>query len=132
MDPRLQRRRAGSDLVGQRGEADIDAFPGIALGLAVQWLMLAELLEQDHRQRLDPPNRGRWTGNGAGGWLTLSHSRQMNFSRTSGSPSRSGMTSSVSVMSSPILTADRSHSRCTSTEPQDHPLARRMVGEWLA
>ena len=43
---RLQRRRAGSDLIGQRGEAEINAFPGVAFSLAVQWLMLAELLEQ--------------------------------------------------------------------------------------
>ena len=43
---RLQRRRASPYLIGQSGEAEIDAFPGVALGLAVQWLMLAELLEQ--------------------------------------------------------------------------------------
>jgi hypothetical protein len=47
---RLQRSRASSDLIGQRGEAEIDAFPGITLGLTVQGLMLAELLEQNCRQ----------------------------------------------------------------------------------
>lgn len=51
---RLQRRCAGSNLFGQRREAEIDALPGVALGLAIQWLVLAELLEQDRRQQVRP------------------------------------------------------------------------------
>jgi hypothetical protein len=46
----LQDRRAGTDLVGQRRHAQIDAFAPVAFALAVQGLMLAELLEQDHGQ----------------------------------------------------------------------------------
>ncbi len=42
---RLQRDGSGPDLVGERRETDVDAFPGIALGLTVQWLMLAEPLK---------------------------------------------------------------------------------------
>jgi hypothetical protein len=38
---RLQRDAAGSDLVGQGREAEIDALPGVALRLPVQRLMLA-------------------------------------------------------------------------------------------
>ena len=49
---RLQRRRAGADLVGQRRQAQIDALAPVALALAVQRLMLAELLEQDHGQQV--------------------------------------------------------------------------------
>jgi hypothetical protein len=49
---RLERSGAGPDLVGQRREADLGAFLGVALGLAVQRLVLAELLEQDHRQQV--------------------------------------------------------------------------------
>jgi hypothetical protein len=45
---RCQRGSAGPDLIGQRREAEVDAFPGVALGLPVQRLVLAELLEQDH------------------------------------------------------------------------------------
>ena len=51
------RRSSGSstpqrtDLIGQRRQADRHAFPGIAFGLPVQRLVLAELLEQDHRQQ---------------------------------------------------------------------------------
>src|SRR5205085_10936355 len=43
---RPQRRGAGAHLVGER-----DPFAGIALALPVQRLMLAELLEQDHREQ---------------------------------------------------------------------------------
>jgi hypothetical protein len=49
---RLQGRRTGADLIGQRREAQIDALPPVAVALAVQWLMLAELLEQDHGQEI--------------------------------------------------------------------------------
>ena len=48
---RTQRRGAGADLVGERRQAQVDPFAGIALALPVQRLMLAELLEQDHRQK---------------------------------------------------------------------------------
>ena len=54
-DQRMDRRErdgAGPDLIGQRREADLDAFLRIALGLTVQGLVLAELLEQDHRQQV--------------------------------------------------------------------------------
>ena len=48
---RSQRRGAGADLIGERRQAEVDAFAGVALALPVQRLMLAELLEQDHRQQ---------------------------------------------------------------------------------
>ena len=48
---RRQRERAGADLVGHGRQADVDALSGIALALPVQRLMLAILLEQDHRQQ---------------------------------------------------------------------------------
>jgi hypothetical protein len=47
---RAQRRSASAHLIGQRRQAQLDALAGIALALAVQRLMLAELFEQDHRQ----------------------------------------------------------------------------------
>lgn len=49
-----QNRGASSHLVGQRRQADRHAFAGIALGPAVQRLMLPELLEQDHGQEARP------------------------------------------------------------------------------
>jgi hypothetical protein len=54
LDQRVQRRqRRGdrADLVGERRQAELDAFAGVALGLAVERLMLAVLLEDDHRQK---------------------------------------------------------------------------------
>jgi hypothetical protein len=43
---------AGADLVGQRRERQIDPLVGVSLRLPVQRLMLAELIEQDHRQEV--------------------------------------------------------------------------------
>jgi hypothetical protein len=89
-------------LVGQRRQAQVDAFARVALALPVQRLMLAELLEQDHRQkarsgkaaRRDMERRRRLRDrfalaagkSFANLWITF-HWR--------------GMTSSVSVTSSP-------------------------------
>ena len=101
---RPQRSGAAADLVGQRRQAQLDAFVGIALALAVERLMLAVLLEQDHRQqaRAGPAARERMERRrrladllavAAGEllahvWITF-HCR--------------GTTSSVSVTSSPSL-----------------------------
>lgn len=58
---RRERRGVGADLVGERREAECDAFPGIALGLAVERLMLAELLEEGRRQEVRAgPAARRW------------------------------------------------------------------------
>ena len=48
---RLQHRAARPYGVGNGREADRHAFKGIALGLTVQRLMLAELLVQNHREQ---------------------------------------------------------------------------------
>ena len=48
----IEGRAARSHGVGYGREADRNAFQGIALGLSVQGLMLAELLKQDHRQQV--------------------------------------------------------------------------------
>jgi hypothetical protein len=49
---RLQGRGTSADLVGQRRQAEVDALAGIALALAVERLVLGELLKQDHRQQV--------------------------------------------------------------------------------
>ena len=51
LEQRHQRRRAAADLVGQGRQTDRHALLGIALGLPVERLMLAKLLEQHHRQQ---------------------------------------------------------------------------------
>ena len=49
---RLQGRRAGADLIGQSRQAQINALSGVAFAVAVQRLMLAELLEQDNGRQV--------------------------------------------------------------------------------
>ena len=51
---RRQCRRAAADLVGQGRQTDRHALLGIALRLPVERLMLAKLLEQNHRQQAWP------------------------------------------------------------------------------
>ena len=50
-EERFEHGAAGSNLVGQGRQAERHAFLGIAFGLAVERLMLPELLEQNHRQK---------------------------------------------------------------------------------
>jgi hypothetical protein len=55
LDQRVQGRECNgtrAHLVGQRREAELDALTGIALGLPIERLVLAELLEQNHRQQV--------------------------------------------------------------------------------
>ena len=67
LEQRHQGCGAGADLVGQRRQAERHPFAGITFGLTVQWLILAELLKQDHRQQTGtgPAARGgverRWS-----------------------------------------------------------------------
>ena len=51
---RLQHRAGRAHGVGCGGETDRHTFQGVSLDLPVQRLMLAELLEQDHRQQAGP------------------------------------------------------------------------------
>ncbi len=57
---RLECGRTGADLISERRQADIDTFMGITVALAVERLMLSELLKQDHRQQTgaEQPARG--------------------------------------------------------------------------
>ena len=54
----------GTDMVGQGGDVEIDAFPGVAFALPVERLVLPILLEQDHRQQAgaDPAARNHMEG----------------------------------------------------------------------
>jgi hypothetical protein len=68
---RSKRRRAGPDRVRQHRHAEVDAFTGEAVALPVQWLVLTEFVEQDHRQQVRPGKAARrnmegrrWLGDG--------------------------------------------------------------------
>ena len=52
LEKRFECRATGADLIGQRRERKRHTLAPIALGLPVQRLVLAELLEQDHRQQV--------------------------------------------------------------------------------
>src|SRR5204863_3741278 len=94
---RLQLARSGRHV-------EIDALTGIAFALPIERLVLAELGVKDHRQQAGASPATRMTWNGAGGWVILSHCRQVNFSRTLWTTFHCrGTTSSVSVMSSPSM-----------------------------
>ncbi len=56
---RPQQRSAAAHLVGKRREAQLYAFARVALGLTIERLMLAVLLEQDHRQKARPGKAAR-------------------------------------------------------------------------
>jgi len=58
---RPQHAAAGADLVGQVDRPST-ASRALALGLAIERLMLVVLLEQDHRQRLGPAQPRGTTG----------------------------------------------------------------------
>ena len=51
-EKRLQHGAAGTDLIGERRQADRHTFARITLGLPVQRLVLPELLEQDHGEQV--------------------------------------------------------------------------------
>lgn len=101
-----QHRAAGAHLIGQGREAEWHALPGIALGLSVQRLMLAELLEQHHGQQVGTRPAAR---NHVERRRCLAHllaSPAGNFSRTCWMTFQlRGITSSVSVISSPSLSS---------------------------
>src|SRR6185437_11445426 len=48
---RPQKDGAAAHLVGERRDAEIDALTRVALGLAIERLVLAVLLEQDHGEQ---------------------------------------------------------------------------------
>jgi hypothetical protein len=61
---RREDRGGGADEVGEGRQVEIDALTGIALALPVQRLVLAVLLEEDHRQETgaDPAARDDMEG----------------------------------------------------------------------
>lgn len=56
---RPERRGAGADLVGERRQAELHAFAGIAVALSVERLVRPELLEQDHGEEARPEQTAR-------------------------------------------------------------------------
>lgn len=55
----LQGRGTRADLIVRRRQTEVDPLSGIALTLAIERLMLGELLAQDHRQKAGPGKASR-------------------------------------------------------------------------
>lgn len=79
--------RAISDLVGERRQADLYAFAGVALALAIKRLVRPELLEHDHGEQARPEQPAQ--GGVERGW-GLRH-----LARTAGEPIRETFTCMV-------------------------------------
>lgn len=119
----LEERRDGegsvADLVGQRRQRQVDPLGLKAQTLAVEGDVHAELVEQDRPQQLRTDEAARRGMERCRGWLIFSQSGQVNFSRTvSISLNRRGISSSVSVTSSPSFASRDHRSRRSSLEPQ--------------
>ena len=131
---RLQRHRAGTHLVGERRDAEIDALAGVALALPVQRLMLPELLEQDHRQQVRSGKtarrhveRGGWLGDRlavAAGEL-LAH-------RLDHLPLAWDHLQRLGDILAEFRQFRRAAARAGLGCRNDHALAWQMLGEWLA
>jgi hypothetical protein len=65
---RLQGYRTGTDLIGQRRQAQIDAFPPVALALPVQGLCWPNFSNKIIASSCGPANPRGVTWNGAGAW----------------------------------------------------------------
>ena len=125
----------GAHLVGQGRQAELHALAAIALALPVQ------RADVGHTSRTgswpagsDPPNPAGSHGTVRGLCKIFSQSRQVNFSRTVWTTFQlRGITSSVSVMSSPSLESRSRAATATDLGRRNHhALARQMLRERLA
>ncbi len=86
IDQRPEHNRAGADQIGHGRQTEIDALPGIALALAIERLVDAVLLEQDHGQEAWAGKaardhmKGRWRVNLGAKWGQLTESNWTTFS----------------------------------------------------
>ena len=136
LDPPQERGQhcaAGPDLIGQGRQAG-DPLPRIALGLAIERLMLPELLEQDHRQqaRAGPAARNHMERRRrladflavAAGELFADMLDHLPLPRND----LQRLGDVLAQFAQPRAAAAQAGRRCRL----DHPLARQMLGEGLA
>ena len=136
LDPPQERGQhcaAGPDLIGQGRQAG-DPLPRIALGLAIERLMLPELLEQDHRQqaRAGPAARNHMERRRrladflavAAGELFADMLDHLPLPRND----LQGLGDVLAQFAQACAAAAQAGHRCRL----DHPLARQMLGEGLA
>ncbi len=134
LEQRRQHRRAAADLVGQGRQTDRHALLGIAFGLPVERLMLAKLLEQDHRQKTgagpaagDHMERRRRLAD----LLAVPASELLADMLDDLPPARDHLQRLGDIFAQfaqPLAAAAKASCRSR----HDHPLARQMFGEGLA
>ena len=133
-DQRRQHRAAGAHLVGQGRQAERHALPGIAFGLAVQRLMLPELLEQDHRQQAG-------TGPAAGDHMERRRRLADLLAIAAGEllanvldhlPLPRNDLQRLGDVLAQLAQPRAAAAQASGRSRLDHPLARQMLGEGLA
>jgi hypothetical protein len=131
---RSQRRGAGANLIGERGQAEVDSFAGVALALPVQRLMLAELLEQDHRQQTR-------AGEAARGDMERRRRLGDRLASPAGEPFPDGLDhlppagddlERLGDVLAELRQIRRAAARAALTRPDHDPLARQMLGKGLS
>jgi len=133
-DQRRQYRAAAAYLISQGRQAEWHALPGIAFGLAVERLVLPELLEQDHRQQAG-------TGPTAGQHVERRRCLADPLAVATGELladvldhlplSRNSLQRLGDVLAQ--FAQPRTAAALASRRPRlDHPFARQMLGEGLA
>jgi len=131
---RLKGGAAGTHLVCQRGQAQGHALAGVALGLAVERLMLAVLLEQDHRQQAGAsPASGdhmEWRRRLGDGLAVAA--RELLAHSLDDLPLAGHDLQCLGDVLSELRQARAATAGAGRRPGNDHPLARQMFGERLA
>ena len=131
---RLHQLRATADLIGQRRQAQVDAFAPITLALAIERLMLAIFLEQDHGQQARAGKAARQHMEGSRRLADL-------FARPAGEllahmlddlPLPGNDFERLSDILADLGKPGRAAARALRRPGNDDPLARQMCGKRLA
>jgi len=134
LQQRPQRHAARADLIGQRRQADLDAFARIALRLAVQRLVLAVFLEQHHREQAgaEPAARRRVEGRRRlGDLLAVATAHLLADVLDELPPARDRLQRLGDDLAH--LAQTRAAAACAGRRPGQHDaLARHVVGDGLA
>src|SRR6516225_7269749 len=131
LEDRLEHGATGPDLISQGRQTKWHTFPGVALGLAIERLMLAKLLEQDHGEKAGsgPAPRGRVKRRWCLADLLAVPARELLPHMLDHLPLArdhfQGLGDGLTELAQTIAAAAKAGRRPRN----DHPLARQMLGE---
>ena len=131
---RLQRHRAGTHLVGQRRQAEIDALSRVAIPLPVQQLMHPVLLEENHCQqvRARPAARHHVERRRRLRYLLAAPAGVLLAHRLDDLPLARDHFQRLRHILADLRQPVRSAAGTGRGRRHYHALARQMIGEWLA